>query len=638
MAMKLYSDVEIKSIADAIRTKNGQTTTYKVSEMAAAIDAISGSGKEVVEWHQCPEAVRNYLANVVYDSADYSTSQITNYAPSTPVQSNTKPIGKTIDNIIYQNEIPNKETPFSSTNKAGTVKPLDALRWIEVGNDSQDNPFCPNMRDLGGWACDGGKIKYGLLYRCGQPTVYARDVLIDELGIQRELDLQGQDLTRITSVMGNDIEYCRPPYYQWYTIENKDVWKQIIQFLFNGAKYSRPTIFHCSAGADRTGTVACVIEALLGVGQSDVDKDYELTSFYSGTDTDLHARRRNESEWKGLINEIKAVTLPNGVADTFRNHAIYFVLSLGFTVDEINAFRSAMIDGTPETLTATLDSYSITNTLTNVVNDNDATTATEFQPYTAKITPSNGFVIENITVSMGGVDITPSAWSGDKQELYRAVSYTLSNCSVNNRRISVIDGQSYGTIITANDGYTLTGAAITITMGGVDVSTYYSNGTIVIPKVTGDIIITVNAVPSAPSFTNHADKVSEEWLTGKRINSSNAIVDAAGWDITNFVACGKNDTLRFKNIDVTSAIGGANDGRVAIYTDKNTCVMTCNPHSTAQAQFFSTGTDGTTTFNVSAYIDSIKGAVPAAENTAYIRLVCVSNPTDPIITINEEID
>ena len=167
-------------------------------------------------------------------------------------------------------------------------------------------------------------------------------------------------------------------------------------------------------------------------------------------------------------------------------------------------------------------------------------------------------------------------------------------------------------------------------------STYYSNGTIVIPKVTGDIIITVNAVPAAPSFTNHADKTSNEWLTGKRINSSNTIVDAAGWDTTNFVACTKNDTLRFKNIDVTSAIGGANDGRVAIYTDKNTCVMTCNPH--VQTQFFSTGTDGTTTFNVSAYIDSIKGAVPAAENTAYIRLVCVSNPTDPIITINEEID
>ena len=167
-------------------------------------------------------------------------------------------------------------------------------------------------------------------------------------------------------------------------------------------------------------------------------------------------------------------------------------------------------------------------------------------------------------------------------------------------------------------------------------STYYSNGTIVIPKVTGDITISVVAVENAPTFTNLANKASEEWLTGKRINSSNAIVDAAGWDITNFVACSKNDTLRYKNINITSAIAGSNNGRVAIYTDKNTCVATCNPHS--QTQFFSTGTDGTTTFNVLAYINSIKGAVPAAENTAYIRLVCVSNPTNPIITVNEEIE
>lgn len=638
MAQRLYDEDSVKNIANAIRAKNGSTEAYNIDEMPVAINAIPTSGKEIVEWHQCSESVRNFIANVTYDPTDYSTSQIANYAPATPVQSNTKPIGKIVDNITYQNEVPNKETPFSSANKAGTVKPLDALRWIEAGNDSQNNPFCPNMRDLGGWACDGGKIKYGLLYRCGQPTVYARDVLIDELGIYRELDLQGQDLTRTTSVMGNDIEYCRPPYYQWYTIENKEVWKQIIQFLFNGAKYSRPTIFHCSAGADRTGTVACVIEALLGVGQSDVDKDYELTSFYSGTDTDLHARRRNESEWKGLINEIKAVTLPNGVADTFRNHAIYFVLSLGFTVDEINAFRSAMVDGTPETLTATLDSYSVTNTLTNVVNDNDATTATEFQPYTAKITPSNGFVIENITVSMGRVDITSQCFEGVKTNRNNSVWNALTNCSTNNWRMWVIDGQSYCAKITADVGYTLDNAKVIITMGGVDVSIYYSNGVISIPQVSGDIVIAVNAVPSAPSFINHADKTSNEWLTGKRINSSNAIVAAVGWDTTNFVACTKNDTLRFKNIDITSAIGGANHGRVAIYTDKNTCVMTCNPHSTAQANFFSTGTDGTTTFNVLAYINSIKGAVPAAENTAYIRLVCVSNPTDPIITVNEEIE
>lgn len=47
--------------------------------------------------------------------------------------------------------------------------------------------------------------------------------------------------------------------------------------------------FHCHGGSDRTGTLAFLIEALLGVSESDLSKDYELTSFvgFSG------ARRRN---------------------------------------------------------------------------------------------------------------------------------------------------------------------------------------------------------------------------------------------------------------------------------------------------------------------------------------------------------
>lgn len=38
--LKLYDDVNIKAIADAIRAKNGSADTYKPSEMAAAIEAI----------------------------------------------------------------------------------------------------------------------------------------------------------------------------------------------------------------------------------------------------------------------------------------------------------------------------------------------------------------------------------------------------------------------------------------------------------------------------------------------------------------------------------------------------------------------------------------------------------------------
>ena len=44
MAQKLYEESNIQAIANAIRSKNGLTTTYKTSEMAAAITAIEGGG------------------------------------------------------------------------------------------------------------------------------------------------------------------------------------------------------------------------------------------------------------------------------------------------------------------------------------------------------------------------------------------------------------------------------------------------------------------------------------------------------------------------------------------------------------------------------------------------------------------
>lgn len=44
MTKKLYEESSVKAIANAIRGKNGSTDTYKIGDMAAAIDAISGGG------------------------------------------------------------------------------------------------------------------------------------------------------------------------------------------------------------------------------------------------------------------------------------------------------------------------------------------------------------------------------------------------------------------------------------------------------------------------------------------------------------------------------------------------------------------------------------------------------------------
>ena len=40
MANKLYEELSVQAIADAIRAKNGSDMTYRISDMAAAVRAI----------------------------------------------------------------------------------------------------------------------------------------------------------------------------------------------------------------------------------------------------------------------------------------------------------------------------------------------------------------------------------------------------------------------------------------------------------------------------------------------------------------------------------------------------------------------------------------------------------------------
>lgn len=72
------------------------------------------------------------------------------------------------------------------------------------------------------------------------------------------------------------------------------------------------------------------------------------------------------------------------------------------------------------------------------------------------------------------------------------ITNTLSNCISSNSATSVEENASYSATISANNGYTI--SSIVVTMGGTDItSTAVNNNTISISNVTGNIVITATA-------------------------------------------------------------------------------------------------------------------------------------------------
>lgn len=640
MAEYLTNTADLTAVADAIRAKGGTAAQLVYpSGFVSAIQAIETGAVEALEWHQCPELVRNYLANVVYDPNDYSVSQIADYAPAEAVVRNYKPIGQEAGGVMHYNEVPNILTPFAGTDAAGTLKPLDALRWIRTRDNSAE---AWNVRDLGGWACDGGTVKYGLLIRGGKLSAADRAVLVGELGVQHDLDLRGRegggpgdepDMTE--SPLGSDVWYTRTQQYAWYALTPVAAWQAYLRCVIDAVTHREPVYFHCTAGADRTGTLACVLEGLLGMSQSNIDKDYELTTFYSGSGSDATARRRNESDWKGLIDEINAVS-----GDTFRDKCVHFAVgTCGMSLADINAYRAAMINGTPETLHWY---QSITKNLTGCTISNAASQVDYGEAYTATITPESGKNLDSIVVTMGGVDITSTAVSGGVISIPKvtgevtitaaasapSVNYTitrnLTNCASSNTANTISEGASYTTTLSPTGTFKKLGA-ITVTMGGADISaSAVSGSTITIAKVTGNIVITC-----AAEITNIIDTIGISADTrlstssgGNRAQSGYAAI-GANEDAASLIHLSAGDTLRIKG----ASLPASNDSysAVALHNANGTFNTATYLHSGL-------------TWNGMTFANSGNIVTVTATTEHYIRVSLICTDASAVVaTINEEI-
>ena len=97
---------------------------------------------------------------------------------------------------------------------------------------------------------------------------------------------------------------------------------------------SYPIVFHCIGGADRTGTVAMLLEALLGVPEDELWRDYLTTGFVGGVSDAKH------QQWFG--SALKKLKEYPGA--TLADKAEAYFLKLGFTKDDVSRLRERLLE------------------------------------------------------------------------------------------------------------------------------------------------------------------------------------------------------------------------------------------------------------------------------------------------------
>ena len=222
-----------------------------------------------------------------------SPSPLFEAAVEVPVEANVAQIYNLVPGVKYYYQV-----------QDGAGKILATASFTPVGPMRMIAGVASNMRDLGGWKADGGHIAYGKLFRGAalssrRTTDRAKEIFIKDLGISVDLDLRGiKESEANVGPVVEGADYIKFPVEKNLgrgTGNTQELYQQAIRAIIGYLGEGRAVFFHCAGGADRTGTLAFLIEALLGVSESDMSKDYEITTF-AGPNTRLRNFRDDGKE------------------------------------------------------------------------------------------------------------------------------------------------------------------------------------------------------------------------------------------------------------------------------------------------------------------------------------------------------
>lgn len=100
-----------------------------------------------------------------------------------------------------------------------------------------------------------------------------------------------------------------------------------------------------------------------------------------------------------------------GVNTNARNILKYILQRVAYTETGMQTYVNALYQALAQAGGTVTTTYTIMNVLTNVTNSNDATGADEGDSYTATLTADTGYTIDSVVVTMGGVDVTSTVYS-----------------------------------------------------------------------------------------------------------------------------------------------------------------------------------------------------------------------------------
>lgn len=189
-----------------------------------------------------------------------------------------------------------------------------------------------------------GDVERGILYRLkgflpGETRINNanRDFWLKKLAVRTDIDLRSSE--ECWGMKGSPlgptvrwIEISSGAYGSMADKNTRERFAEVFRVFLDPKNY--PIDFHCIAGQDRTGAVAFILNALLGVEEDELAKDWEATGFWNPSVGFVH-----EALYDKLVKVFDAYE-----GATLCERVEGYVKSLGFTDADIASFRGMMLE------------------------------------------------------------------------------------------------------------------------------------------------------------------------------------------------------------------------------------------------------------------------------------------------------